>query len=63
MIQLEKPKGKIRVEIVTDEKDDYLLYVRRIEKSTNKLKESSMIIQRDLSTWLTHFKNMGWIIV
>lgn len=59
---LKKARSKILIEIVPDEKDDWFLYVKRIEISSGKLKEKSMIIRKDLDNWVKHLTNLGWKI-
>jgi len=61
-IHLEKHRSKTRKEIVTDPEEDWFLYVRTIEKSSGNIKHSSMIIRKDLPTWLRSLEGDGWII-
>lgn len=54
-----KPKGRQHIEIVVDPNDDWFYYVNWVEKS-NKVVYSCIIIEKDLPTWLTSLKNLGW---
>lgn len=60
IIHLQKPKGRRRVEIVTDAEDDWFLHVRTIEKSTGEVHHSSMIIRKDLEGWVRYLESEGW---
>jgi len=59
-IILEKARSRQRIEIITDTKDDWFLYVTYIEKNTEKPVHSSMIIRKDLPNWITYLGTMGW---
>ena len=59
---LTKPKSKIHIEVVTDSNDDWFLYINRIETSSGKLKDRSMIIRKDLDNQIIHLTNLGWKI-
>jgi hypothetical protein len=60
-IHLTKPKSRRRIEIVTDNDDDWFLYVNTIEKSSEKLVYSSMIIRKDLDHRLDFLLRSGWL--
>lgn len=59
-ILLEKFRGRQKIEIHCDEKDDWFLHVNWIEKKTAKLLHTSMVIRKDLPGWLNYLGTMGW---
>jgi hypothetical protein len=60
-IHFQKPRSKTRIEIVTDPSEEWFLHVRTIEKSSGNVKHSSMIIRKDLPTWMRYIESNGWI--
>jgi hypothetical protein len=61
MIHLTKNKSTRRIEITTDQEDEWFLYVNWIEKKSGKLIVSNMIIRKDLEGWLRYLEGMGWV--
>ncbi len=62
MIILNKPKSKNRVEIVTDQEDPWFMYVNHVNRSTGEIIYRSMIIEKDLTKWLSYLDSQGWRI-
>ena len=58
---LEKPKSRQRIEVVPDEQDDWFISVRWVEKKTGNIARSSLIIRKDLETWMNHLERQGWV--
>ena len=57
----EKPRARTFYQIEEDNQDSWFLHVKKVEKKTGKINSSSMIIEKDLSAWITTFANEGWI--
>lgn len=53
---LDKARSRQKIEIHADEKDDWFLYVKWIEKKTSKLTHESCIIRKDLPGWLSYLQ-------
>jgi hypothetical protein len=60
MILLTKPNSKIRIEIVNDEEDPWFLYVNHVKRASGEIMHSSMIVEKDLRTWLSYLESSGW---
>ena len=62
MIILNRPKSKNRVEIVTDQEDSWFMYVNHVNRSSGEVIYSSMIVEKDLTKWLSYLDSQGWKI-
>jgi hypothetical protein len=62
MIVLNRPKSKNRVEIITDQQDSWFMYVNHVNRSTGEVIYSSMIVEKDLTKWLSYLDSQGWKI-
>lgn len=61
-IIMEKPRSSTRVEIIQkDEDDDWFIYVNTVEKKSGKVKNSSLIIFKDLPTRMRYLETQGWV--
>jgi hypothetical protein len=60
-IKLKKPKSRRRIDIETDSDDNWFLYVKTIENSTEETVHCSMIIRKDLESWISSLESQGWI--
>lgn len=60
-IKLTKPRAKTEIIFNSDKSDEWLIWIHRVEKKSGK-KTSSLIIQKDMEEFLTHYLNKGWII-
>lgn len=58
---LEKKGSRRIIEITTDVNDDWFLHVNWIEKKSNIVSDTSMIIRKDLEGWVRYLKTMGWL--
>jgi hypothetical protein len=59
-ILLHKKGSRQKVDIITDDNDDWFLYVNFIEIKTGIINHSSMIIRKDLPGWLSYLSTLGW---
>jgi len=62
---LDKLGSRQKIEILTDDKDNWFLHVNWVEKKTEKVTHSSCIIRKDLPGWLTYLQGRtggNWII-
>ena len=59
--RFEKPKGKMYCILQEDGDDDWFIYSRKMDSKTNKEKDSSMIIRKDLPQWIQGLLEYGWI--
>lgn len=62
-LQMKKPRAKERIEVVTDEDYDDLLYWSFIAVKNNKVNKKHMIIRKDLANWTTYHLHQGWSVV
>ena len=59
-MKFDKPKSRKYIEIITSDIDDWFLFVCKYQKSDNKLLSKSMIIRKDLQTWINSYLSQGW---
>lgn len=62
---LDKPRSRQRIEIITDEQDDWFLNVNWVEKKTLKVSYTACIIRKDLKNWVRYLQGKtggSWII-
>ena len=53
---LDKSRSRQKIEIISDETDDWFLDVNWVEKKTSKISHTSRIIRKDLPHWLTYLQ-------
>ena len=62
---LDKLRSRQKIEILTDDNDDWFLHVNWVEKKTEKVTYTSCIIRKDLPGWLTYLQGRtggNWVI-
>lgn len=59
---LTKKRSPDIVEYIVDEDDDWFIYVTTKSRKNGTIKKVSMIIRKDMSTWLKYAQNQGWEI-
>lgn len=57
-----KKRGRKIVEIVQRDRDDWFYDVNRIEKSTGKIVETSMIIKGEVPRWKADYEKAGFSV-
>jgi hypothetical protein len=61
---LTKSRSKYRIDFIVDphkdNTDGWFILVRWIEKKTEKITDESMIIRKDVNTWISNLKSTGW---
>jgi hypothetical protein len=61
---LTKSRSKFRIEFVVDphrdNSDGWFILVRWIENKTGNVNDESMIIRKDVNTWLSNLGSVGW---
>jgi hypothetical protein len=60
---LKKKGSPHTVEYIEDPEDDWFVYVVKIRNTSKKFESFSMIIQKDVETWLGYDTRTGWAIV
>ena len=60
---LKKKRSPHTIEFIEDPEDDWFVYVAQIKNTTKKFESFSMIIQKDVETWLRSKVGEGWEIV
>ena len=60
-IKLIKPRAKTEIIFKPDKEDEWFVYIIHAEKKSGK-KRSSMIIKKDMDSFLQVYLNDGWII-
>ena len=59
-----KPKSKFEIQFVVDphpdNDDGWFILVKHIVKKTGKTDRESLIIRKDVNTWISHFNSDGW---
>ena len=58
---LKKKRAKSIVEVYVDAEDPWFLYFATRESKSRKLTDVSIIIRKDLPTWLSNFASTGWV--
>lgn len=58
---LEKSRSRQRIEVITDDNDDWFIDIRWVEKKTSKIVRSHCIIRKNLEMWMKSLENEGWI--
>ncbi len=61
LYKFEKPRSKTYCVIEEDKDEPWFVYVKKIENKSGKLNDSSMIIAKDVDSWVQGLKESGWI--
>jgi hypothetical protein len=59
---LTKKRSPYSIEYIEDPDDSWFVYVVKIRNTTKKYEQVSMIIQKDVDTWLNNSLSKGWVI-
>jgi len=60
---LKKKGSPHRLEYIEDPDDDWFVYVVKIRNTSKKFESCSMIIQKDVETWLNSDIGQGWQVI
>ena len=60
---LKKKGSPHTMEYVEDPEDSWFVYVVKIRNTTKKFESYSIIIQKDIETWLRADTGQGWTII
>ena len=58
--RLEKPRAKFYYLYSEDAEDPWFVYVRKMDKKTNKEIDRSMFVAKDIPQWLDWQLRSGW---
>ena len=59
---LKKKGSPHTLEYIEDPDDDWFVYVVKIRNTSKKFESCSMIIQKDIETWMNVSLQEGWVI-
>jgi hypothetical protein len=59
---LKKKGSPHTLEYIEDPEDDWFVYVVKIRNTSKKFESCSMIIQKDIETWMNVSLQEGWVI-
>jgi hypothetical protein len=61
-ILLKKPKARTSILFKPDKEDDWFVNVIHFENKSGKETTRSLIIQKDVQSWLDNLLRRGWVI-
>jgi hypothetical protein len=59
---LKKKGSPHTLEYIEDPEDDWFVYVVKIRNTSKKFESCSMIIQKDIETWMNVSLQEGWVV-
>lgn len=61
LIKLTKPRAKYTITFKPDKDDDHFVYIIFTDKNGKEVKKPTMIIKKDVDTWIKDYVSNGWI--
>jgi hypothetical protein len=60
--KLTKSGAKTHIVFVSQNEDDWFVDLNHVNNKTGKIVRSSMIIEKDVESFISNYKTKGWII-
>jgi hypothetical protein len=60
---LTKVGAKTRIDFVTQKEDDWFIDINHVDPKSGQTVRSSMIIRKDMDSFINQYINLGWSLV